>query len=189
MLEIARAGGILSNSRIWTLACQQSCLRSIIAPRAIGRDSLPSKSWHLLPRFLKMWLRTGWRNKLSGRSTCLLHGTYRDLSLMSGCQTRSIKLTSFSFRTTAWDGGLISMLSRSWTSPAATRKLSLWLARAQQRSPMPCLVSTYEGLWSGPSFFRLTLDVNLWGQLANSLLSTGSRSGAAELISTGTKEL
>ena len=36
---------------------------------------------------------------------------------------------------------------------------------------------------------RLTLDVNLWGLLANSLLSTGSRSGAAELISIRTKEL
>ena len=106
----------------------------------------------------KDWLK----KKTSGRSTCLLHGTYRDLSLMLVCQTRSIKLTSFSFHRTAWVGERISMLSRSLTSPTATRRLSLWLARAQQRSPMPCLASTNGGLWSSPSFFRLTLDVNLW---------------------------
>ena len=52
---------------------------------------------------------------------------------------------------------LTNMPSLWWMWPAATRRLSLWLARAQQRSPLPCLASTDGGLWSGPSFFRLTL--------------------------------
>ena len=59
-------------------------------------------------------------------------------------------------------GGRISMLSRSLTSPAPTRRLSLWLARAHQRSPMSCLASTDGGLWSGPSFFRLTPGASSW---------------------------
>ena len=41
LLEIARAGGILGNSQLWTLALQQSCQGSITAPRGIGRDSVP----------------------------------------------------------------------------------------------------------------------------------------------------
>ena len=53
---------------------------------------------------------------------------------------------------------------------------------------MPCLAFTNGGLWSGPSCCRWTLDANLWGQLANSLLSTTSRPGAAGSVATGTKE-
>ena len=51
------------------------------------------------------------------------------------------------------------------------------LSRIYKRGPL-----------SGPSCCRWTLDANLWGQLANSLLSTTSRSGAAGSMSTGTKE-
>ena len=81
LLEIARAGGILGDSQWWILVWHQSCLRPIIAPGATGRGSQPSNTSPQLPRFLKMWPRTGWRNKPSGRSTFRPHGMFHAPSL------------------------------------------------------------------------------------------------------------
>ena len=62
------------------------------------------------------------------------------------------------------------------TSKGATEVADA-LSRIYKRGPLK---------W--PKCCRWILDVNLWGQLANSLLSTTSRPGAAGSIPTGTKE-
>ena len=80
-------------------------------------------------------------------------------------------------------------LSQSLTSPAATRRLSLLLARPQQRSPMPCLASTNGGLWSGPNCCRPTLGENSWARQASFWQNTGFLLGVVVWIFTGTKPL
>ena len=169
MLETDQAAGILGFIGWWTLAWQQSCLRPIIAPGATGRGSQPSNASPQLPRFLKMWPRTGSRSRPSGRSTYLLHDESPDQGLMSARQTRSTRRTCCFFPMTAFPGvkRCTNMLSQSLTSPAATRRLSLLLARPQQRSPMPCLASTNGGLWSGPNCCRPTLGENSWARQAS----------------------
>ena len=189
MLETDQAAGILGFIGWWTLAWQQSCLRPIIAPGATGRGSQPSNASPQLPRFLKMWPRTGSRSRPSGRSTYLLHDESPDQGLMSARQTRSTRRTCCFFPMTAFPGvkRCTNMLSQSLTSPAATRRLSLLLARPQQRSPMPCLASTNGGLWSGPNCCRPTLGENSWARQASFWQNTGFLLGVVVWIFTGTK--
>ena len=191
MLETDQAAGILGFIGWWTLAWQQSCLRPIIAPGATGRGSHPSNASPQLPRFLKMWPRTGSRSRPSGRSTYLLHDESPDQGLMSARQTRSTRRTCCFFPMTAFPGvkRCTNMLSQSLTSPAATRRLSLLLARPQQRSPMPCLASTNGGLWSGPNCCRPTLGENSWARQASFWQNTGFLLGVVVWIFTGTKPL
>ena len=136
-----------------------------------------------------MWPRTGWRDKQSGRSTYLLHDGSPDQGLMSARQTRSTRRTCCFFPMTAFPGAkrCTNMLSQSSMLPAASRRLSLLLARTQQRSLMPCLASTNWGLWSGPSFSRLTLDANLWVRQASFWQNMGFLLGVVVWTFTGTR--
>ena len=110
---------------------------------------------------------------------------------MSARQTRSTRRTCCFFPMTAFPGvkRCTNMLSQSLTSPAATRRLSLLLARPQQRSPMPCLASTNGGLWSGPNCCRPTLGENSWARQASFWQNTGFLLGVVVWIFTGTKPL
>ena len=189
MLETDQAAGILGFIGWWTLAWQQSCLRPIIAPGATGRGSQPSNASPQLPRFLKMWPRTGSRSRPSGKSTSRLPEKSHAQSLMSVCQTRSTRRTCCFFPMTAFPGAkrCTNMLSQSSMLPATSRRLSLLLARPQQRSPMPCLASTNGGLWSCPSFSRLTLDANLWVRQASFWQNMGFLLGVVVWTFTGTR--
>ena len=108
---------------------------------------------------------------------------------MSASQTRSIKPTCSFCCMTAWSGRPFAMLSLSLTSPAATKRLSLWLARPQQRSPMPCLGSTDGDHWSGPSFSRLTRGESSWARSARFWRNIEYLFDVRVLISIGTMAL
>ena len=123
--------------------------RALICWRVGCPRGSQSRSWRLQQRWQSSRPKTGSRSRPSGRSTHLPHGTPLDQNSTSPRWTRST-----------------AMLSRSLMSPAATRRLSLWLATPQQRSPMPYLGFTNGGHWSSPSFSRLTRGKSSWARSA-----------------------
>ena len=62
------------------------------------------------------------------------------------------------------------MLSRSLTSPAATKRLSPWLARLRQRSPIALLGFTSGAPCGFRSFFRLIPAVSSWAPVSQLLV-------------------
>ena len=101
--------------------------------------------------------KTGSRSRLSGRSSSMPHGKSLDQNSTSPRRTRSVKLTCSFCRMTAWGGRPFAMLSRSLTSAAATRRLSLTsktaaevadaLSRIYRRGPLKWhkLLQVYSG--------------------------------------------